>query len=146
MQYHSRGYRKARRKGYRSNLEVTIAKQIQKSKHELRYETIKIKWIDFSIRSYTPDFILDNGIILEVKGFWSTADRRKHLEIQKQHPTLDVRLVFENSSRKIRKGSSTTYAKWCQKKRITYCDRIIPQVWLKEKNKPMPPTLTLAAY
>lgn len=144
MQYNKRGFRKARQKGYRSGLEETIAKQIHKAKHILRYETIKIKWIDFAIRSYTPDFVLDNGIIIEVKGFWSTGDRRKHLEIHQQHPNLDIRLVFENSSRKIRKGSATSYAKWCEKKDLVYCDRVIPQAWLKEKLSSMPPTLTEA--
>ena len=144
MQFNSRGYRKARRKGYRSNLEWTIAQQIQKEKHELRYEIIKIQWVDFSIRSYTPDFVLDNGIVLEVKGYWSTSDRRKHLEIKRQHPELDIRLVFENSSRKTRKGSNTSYGKWCDKKDIIYCDRVIPKIWLKEKFKSMPPKLTEA--
>ena len=142
MQYNKRGFRKARQKGYRSGLEETIAKQIHKAKHILRYETIKIKWVDFSVRSYTPDFVLDNGIIIEAKGFWSTADRRKHMEIKNQHDNLDIRMVFENSKRKIRKGSNTTYGDWCIKKNIRYCDRVIPQNWLKEKLIFMPPTIT----
>ena len=144
MRYNSKAYLNARKKGYRSNLETIIAKQITKAKHVLRYETIKIKWIDFAVRSYTPDFVLDNGLIIEVKGFFSTADRRKHLEIKKQHPDLDVRLVFENSNRKLRKGSVTSYATWCQKHDILYCDRVIPQDWLQEKLISMPPKLIKA--
>ena len=140
--YNKKGYRKARATGFRSGLEQLVATQIKKSNHILRYETIKIKWVDFSIRSYTPDFILDNGVILEVKGFWSTADRRKHVEIKKQHDTLDIRMVFENSKRKIRKGSNTTYGDWCNKKNIRYCDRVIPRNWLREKLILMPATLT----
>lgn len=140
--YNKEGYRKARAVGFRSGLEQLVAKQIKKSNHSLRYETIKIKWVDFSIRSYTPDFVLDNGIILEVKGFWSTSDRRKHVEIKKQHDTLDIRMVFENSKRKIRKGSNTTYGDWCKKKNIWYCDRVIPRNWLREKLILMPATLT----
>ena len=140
--YNKKGYSKARAAGFRSGLEQLVAKQIKKSNHAIRYETIKIKWVDFSIRSYTPDFILDNGVILEVKGFWSTADRRKHVEIKKQHDTLDIRMVFENSKRKIRKGSKTTYGDWCKKKDILYCDRVIPRNWLKEKLIFMPPTIT----
>ena len=139
--YNKKGYEKARAKGFRSGLEQIIAKQIKQARHKLRYETIKIKWVDFAIRSYTPDFVLDNGIIIEVKGFWPTADRRKHAEIQQQHSDLDIRLVFENSGRKIRKGSATSYGKWCEKKNIQYCDRVIPQAWLKEKLISMPPAL-----
>jgi len=136
--YNKKGYREVRKRGFRSGLEENIAKQIKQAKHRVRYEEVKIKWVDFSIRSYTPDFILDNGIILEVKGFWSTADRRKHAEIKKQHDDLDIRLVFENSRRKIRKGSKTTYGGWCEKKNIIYCDRVVPQNWLREKLIVMP--------
>jgi len=139
--YNKEGYRKARASGFRSGLEQTIAKQIKQARHKIRYEVMKIKWVDFSIRSYTPDFVLDNGIILEVKGFWSTSDRRKHVEIKSQHEELDIRLVFENSKRKIRKGSKTTYGDWCKKKDILYCDRVVPKIWLKEKLVLMPPTL-----
>ena len=139
--YNKKGYEKARAKGFRSGLEETIAKQIKHARHKLRYEILKIKWIDFSIRSYTPDFVLDNGIIIEAKGFWSTADRRKHVEIKNQHDDLDIRMVFENSKRKIRKGSQTTYGDWCEKKKILFCDRIIPKSWLKEELILMPSKL-----
>ena len=139
--YNKKGYEKARAKGFRSGLEQIIAKQIKQARHKLRYETIKIKWIDFSVRSYTPDFVLDNGIIIEAKGFWSTADRRKHVEIKKQHSDLDIRMVFENSKRKIRKGSQTTYGGWCEKKEIVFCDRVIPESWLKEELILMPSKL-----
>ena len=139
--YNKKGYKKARANGYRSGLEHLVAKQIKHARHKLRYEVMKIQWIDFSIRSYTPDFVLDNGIIIEAKGFWSTADRRKHIEIKNQHKDLDIRLVFENSKRKIRKGSKTTYAEWCDKKEILFCDRVIPKEWLKEKLILMPPLL-----
>jgi hypothetical protein len=139
--YNKKGYEKARAKGFRSGLEQIIAKQIKQARHKLRYETIKIKWIDFSVRSYTPDFVLDNGIIIEAKGFWSTADRRKHVEIKKQHSYLDIRMVFENSKRKIRKGSQTTYGGWCEKKEIVFCDRVIPESWLKEDLILMPSKL-----
>lgn len=141
MQYNKRRFYEVRKRGYRSRLEEIIAKQIVQANHSLRYELTKIKWVDFAIRSYTPDFVLDNGIIIEVKGFWPTADRRKHAEIQQQHSDLDIRLVFENSGRKIRKGSATSYGKWCEKKNIQYCDRVIPQAWLREKLVSMPPAL-----
>jgi|TARA_R110000744_G_scaffold239656_3_gene357038 hypothetical protein len=139
--YNKEGYRKARASGFRSGLEQIIAKQIKQARHKIRYEAMKIQWVDFSIRSYTPDFVLDNGIILEVKGFWSTADRRKHVEIKTQHTHLDIRMVFENSRRKIRKGSKTTYADWCKKKDIPFCDRVVPKTWLTEKLIMMPPKL-----
>ena len=66
---------------------------------------------------------------------FTAADRRKHLAIKKQHPALDIRFVFENSRRKLRKGAKSTYGEWCIKYGFRYYDRIIPEDWLKEKGK-----------
>ena len=52
------------------------------------YEEIKIEWEDLAYRTYTPDFVLNNGIIIETKGRFMAADRRKHIAIKKQHPKL----------------------------------------------------------
>ena len=57
------------------------------------------------------------------------------LAIKKQHPKLDIRFVFENSRRKLRKGAKSTYGEWCAKYGFRYYDRIIPEEWLKEKGK-----------
>ena len=77
--------------------------------------------------------ILSNGIIVESKGRFVTADRKKHLLIKKQHPTLDIRFVFSNSKAKINKGSKTTYGDWCDKHGFLYADKLIPEEWLYEK-------------
>ena len=127
--------------GYRSGLEHLVSKQIRHARNSIRYEAMKIQWVDFSLRTYTPDFVLDNGIIIEVKGFWDTADRRKHVEIKKQHQDLDIRFVFENSRKKIRKGSRTTYADWCEKHNMLFCDRVVPKLWLQEELISMPPKI-----
>tara|TARA_R100001129_G_scaffold30231_1_gene19976 strand:+ start:844 stop:1329 length:486 start_codon:yes stop_codon:yes gene_type:complete len=133
-----RRHKKIEVNGYRSGLEHLVSKQIRHARNKIRYEAMKIQWVDFSVRSYTPDFILDNGIILEVKGFWDTADRRKHVEIKRQHENLDIRFVFENSRKKIRKGSKTSYGDWCEKNNILFCDRVVPKMWLQEKLIQMP--------
>ena len=141
--YNKKGFVKARKNGFRSGLEEKVANQIQKANHKLRYEVVKIKWIDFAIRSYTPDFVLDNGIIIEVKGFWSVEDRKKHAKVKQQHTDLDIRIVFENSKRKIRKGSKTSYGMWCDKNDILYYDRIIPLSWMQEELLFMPPKVVV---
>ena len=76
-----------------------------------------------------------NGIIIETKGIFTTSDRRKHIAIKKQHPKLDIRFVFENSRKKLRKGAKSNYAQWCIKYGFRYYDRIIPEDWIKEKGK-----------
>jgi len=98
---------------------------------------MKIEWEDLAYRTYTPDFVLPNGIIIESKGLFTSEDRRKHLLIKKQHPSLDIRFVFSNSRSKLRKGSKSTYASWCDTKGFLYYDRIVPLPWLKEKGKAM---------
>lgn len=99
------------------------------------YEEIKIEWEDLAYRTYTPDFVLNNGIIVETKGRFMAADRRKHIAIKKQHPKLDIRFVFTNSKCKLSKGAKSSYADWCIKNGFRYYDRIIPEDWLKEKGK-----------
>tara|TARA_R110000822_G_scaffold40542_1_gene110256 strand:- start:142 stop:603 length:462 start_codon:yes stop_codon:yes gene_type:complete len=121
--------------GYRSGLEHKISMALDTIKYNYDYESIKIEWEDLAYRTYTPDFILNNGIIIETKGRFLTADRRKHLCIKKQHPKLDIRFVFTNSRSKLSKGAKSTYAEWCIKHDFRYYDRIIPEDWLKEKGK-----------
>jgi len=127
--------RDAIKHGYRSGLEFKISMALDTINHNYDYESIKIEWEDLSYRTYTPDFILNNGIIIETKGRFLTTDRRKHLCIKKQHPKLDIRFVFTNSRSKLSKGAKSTYAEWCIKHGFRYYDRIIPEDWLKEKGK-----------
>ena len=117
---------------YRSGFEQTLANQLQRSGVAFEYETVKLEYQ--KIATYTPDFILPNGIIIEAKGVWTVEDRTKHLLVRKQHPHLDIRLVFQRASNKINKKSKTTYAMWCEKKGIKYADKVIPKSWLLHKH------------
>ncbi len=125
--------RRHNKKKYRSGLEERVADFIKEHESCVRYEEFKIKWTDVRFRVYTPDFVLDNGIIIETKGLFTSEDRRKHTEVQKQHPELDIRFVFTNERSKLYKGSKTTYAMWCEKNNLKYATRVIPLKWLKEK-------------
>ena len=113
---------------YRSGFEQTLANQLKRSGVAFEYETVKLEYR--KVATYTPDFILPNGIIIEAKGVWTVEDRTKHLLVREQHPHLDIRLVFMNAFNKIRKGSNTTYARWCEKKNILYANKQIPKQWL----------------
>jgi len=121
--------------GYRSGLEHQLSLYLDEHKVKYDYENIKIEWEDLAYRTYTPDFILYNGIIIETKGRFLAADRRKHVAIKKQHPKLDIRFVFTNSRAKLSKGAKSSYADWRIKHGFRYYDRIIPEDWLKEKGK-----------
>lgn len=117
--------------GYRSGLEEVISNKLAENNIDGEYEKHKIKYIKPATEhTYTPDFKLPNGIFVETKGRFVTEDRKKHVLIRKQHPELDIRFVFQNSKNKIRKGSPTTYADWCNKQGFKYADKVIPQEWL----------------
>lgn len=135
MMYSSKAYRAARKLGFRSGLEKTICEKLTNDNVEFAYEKTKIEWEDLAYRTYTPDVILLNGIIVEIKGMFTAADRRKHLKIKQQHPELEIRFVFENSRRKLRKGAKSSYADWCIKYGFRYHDKEIPEDWVREKGK-----------
>ena len=118
--------------GYRSGLEDRISDQLKSLKVPFKYEEFKIKYEVNEIRTYTPDFELPNGIIIESKGRFVAADRKKHLLVKEQFPRLDIRFVFSNSKGKISKGSKTSYADWCDKHGYSYADKLIPEEWIKE--------------
>ena len=94
------------------------------------YETLKLSYSRPS--TYTPDFILPNGVVLEVKGFWPPSDRTKHKLVKETHPDVDIRFVFQNAFNTLSKSSKTTYADWCDKHGILWCHRKIPEEWLKK--------------
>lgn len=122
--------------GWRSGLEEDVAKALTSAGIPFTYEEMKIKYIKpASEHQYTPDFVLDNGIIVETKGRFLIADRKKHMLIKRQQPHLDIRFVFSNSSQKLNKGSRTTYAQWCVKNGFEYADKMIPDSWIKERRK-----------
>ena len=120
--------------GYRSGFEHKVSDQLKENKIKFEYETTVIDYIKpESKHTYTIDFTLPNGILVETKGRWVLEDRKKHLLIKKQKPELDIRMVFQSSKTKIRKGSKTTYAMYCDKHDIPWAEKTIPESWLKEK-------------
>ena len=122
--------RHAIKNGYRSGLEDDIAKDLKDRGVEFEYEKLKVQWQLLENKTYTPDFKLPNGIIIESKGRFVQADRKKHLIIQDQHPFLDIRFVFSNSKAKLYKGAKSTYGDWCNKHGFLYADKRIPEEWL----------------
>lgn len=139
MAFTKKAWSAAKKYGYRSGLEKTVQQEMQNRGIAVEYETIKIEWEDLRYRKYTPDFLLPNGIIVETKGLFTPEDRRKHVLVRKQHPELDIRIVFENSKRRISKVSKTTYADWCVNHDILYADKMIPDEWIEEPSKQKPP-------
>lgn len=94
---------------YKSKFEERVA-----SEYKLKsYETEFIEYI--LTNRYTPDFKLGDGVYLETKGFFKPSDRRKILEVKKQHPEFRIIMFFQNSKVRLGKRSKTTYGDWCDK-------------------------------
>ena len=118
--------------GYRSGFEHKVSEKLTENKIKFGYEITQIDYIKPETQhKYTVDFTLPNGILVETKGRWVLEDRKKHLLIKDQHPELDIRIVFQNPKGKIRKGSKTTYADFCNKHGILFASKEIPEDWLK---------------
>jgi len=114
----------------RSKFEDRIKEDLTNRNVTIQYEVLRIQYIQK--KKYTPDFILPNGIIIEVKGFFDADERRKHIDIKKQYPDLDIRFVFLRNN-KVRKGAKMTYSSWCEKNGFKYSFGTIPDEWLEEE-------------
>ena len=139
--------RRGRRKsGKRSGLEDRIAKELDDANIKYEYEPIQLEY-DESLRKnlarcadcqskslirtgwYTPDFVLDNGLVLETKGYFDAADRRKMLAVIEHHPGLRIVILFERDN-KIRKNSKNRYSDWCLKNGIDFSIGELKPEWL----------------
>lgn len=101
---------------YRNPFEARCAQQLGPS---YEYEPIKLTYTIEA--TYLPDFVdRENWHIVEAKGLFDPADRRKLLAVKKANPDYTIELWFTNPSKPINKGSKTTYADWCDKHGFTW--------------------------
>lgn len=119
--------------GFRSGLENDFMIALEKYGLEPNYESKKFEYIiPESKHIYTPDFPLSPHIVIETKGRWVVEDRQKMLLIKEQYSDIDFRIVFYNANQKIKKGSKTTYAMWCDKHGFKWAHKTIPPEWIEE--------------
>lgn len=79
-------------------------------------------------RTYTPDFFLDNGVIIEAKGRFTPEHRR----IAQDFPEVKIIFMSDNF---LRKGSKTRYSDWCEKNAIDYhvsYNGYVPDRWIND--------------
>ena len=114
---------------FRSGLEKQIADLLTELGISYEYESTKVSYT--IPHNYIPDFVLPNHVVLEAKGYWDAADRRKMKAVKEQNPDLDIRMVFQSPYNKISKKSKTTYAQWCERHNIPWTTwQEIPMDWL----------------
>lgn len=139
--FHSSGNSKraaALKYGYKSGLEHTVAEYIKTTEYPLNYETETLNYIVPERKAkYTPDFVFfkktGGTMYIETKGRWTSADRLKMKHVLASNPGLDIRMVFQNPTQKISKGSKTTYEAYALKLGIKHvAKKTIPIEWLNE--------------
>lgn len=132
--------------GFRSGLEGANANHLEANGQAVEYETFVIPWVlPQSLRRYTADFRLANGIIVETKGIFDATDRAKHVYVKEQYPDLDIRFVFTRSKAPIAPGAKTSLADWCVAKGFKFADKLIPVEWMREAGPTVTPEEAIAA-
>ncbi len=114
---------------FASGFEQRTAKDLTSRGVDYKYEPLAFEY--YQVRTYTPDFVLPNGIIVETKGKFVGQDRTKHLLVRKQHPDYDIRIVFMQNNL-LRKNSKTRYGDWCDRNGIKWALGKVPEEWINE--------------
>lgn len=126
----------AKKYGFKSGLEETIANELSLKKVDFGYEEEKLTYVvPETVHRYTPDFKIrksnDRILYIETKGRWVTADRKKLKLVKEQYPDLDIRILFQNAKNRISKKSKTTYADYADKIGLPWAEKEIPPSWLE---------------
>lgn len=111
----------------RSGYEARVMEDLDIRSVGYTYEGERIPYT--SEHHYHPDLTLENGVIVEIKGYFPSPDRRKMLLVKQQHPDKDIRLLFQRDGR-LYKGSKTTYSMWAEKNGFPWAiGEEIPDDW-----------------
>ncbi len=114
----------------RSGYERAVAASLIERGIAYKYESVTIPYV--TNHKYTPDFILTNGVMVEAKGYFTAKDRTKLIIVRRLHPHADIRLLFQRPQNKLKSGSNTTYAEWCDRRDFIWAEGPhIPKEWTK---------------
>lgn len=116
---------------FRSELEHEVYCRARKSRKQLEFEPYYIPYVIKG--SYLPDFVLPNGIIVEVKGRLDAASVRKMKAVKASNPNLDIRFVFYDANKKLNKRSRMKHWQWAEKHNFPWAEGFIPLEWWKEE-------------
>lgn len=119
---------------FRSKFEKTVYEQGTKYRRKLDYEPENSHLSYNRPSKYIPDFRLPNGILVECKGYFKSADRTKMLRVREQNPGVDIRFVFQRSNNKLTKAkNSKMYWQWAEQHGFKWAEGKIPTKWWAEK-------------
>jgi len=127
-------YKSQERYKLKSSFEETVAAQLEQLGFSVLYETKYIRYTQpAKQRKYLIDFDL-GAFYVEVKGYLEPEDRKKLIWV-KQYADKEIRILFQNASLPIYKGSKTTYGEWADKNGFKWAEGAIPQDWIDEARR-----------
>jgi predicted nuclease of restriction endonuclease-like RecB superfamily len=109
----------------RNKFEQRIYLQLKNSKVPFKYESEKIPYV--LAGHYIPDFIVHTSlgkIYIEAKGYFRPEAKRKMVAVRRQHPELDIRLIFYSASK--------ANIRFAERYGFKYAIEKIPKEWLNE--------------
>lgn len=100
-------------------------------KFQIGYETEKLPYTIHA--NYVPDFVLEfkdgRKLYIETKGYFDDQARKKMEAVKKDHPDIDLRIVFERDN-PIRKRAKSRYSDWATKHGYVFAIGAVPEEWL----------------
>lgn len=106
----------------RNRFEKKIETLLKRKKVKFKYEAERISYILSGY--YLPDFVLETSlgkVYLETKGHFRPEAKRKMVAVKRQHPELDIRIIFYS-----RKAKDI---RWAEKHGFLYSIDTIPDTW-----------------
>jgi len=130
---------------YRSKLEERVCNNLRNRNIQYDYEPYQLKYttevkpaycancghnVVLKERNYTPDIVLGNGIVIEIKGKFTGEMRTKMLAVRRCNPELDIRMLFQ-ADNWLTKKKATRYSDWCERNGFVYhIGEVVPSEWI----------------
>lgn len=112
------------KKKTRNNFEKKIERLLRRRKIRFKYESETVPYV--LACHYIPDFIITTptGVVyIETKGHLRREDKRKLVAVKKQHPEMDLRIVFYRLDK--------AKERWAIRHGFRFAQDTIPDEWLK---------------
>lgn len=108
----------------KNKFEKKIYRWLKRRKVIFQYEPEKIAYV--LAKHYIPDFVIQTRlgrIYVEAKGYLRPEDKAKLVAVKRQHPNMDIRLLFYSNN--------VSNIKWANKCGFRYAVETIPLEWLQ---------------
>jgi hypothetical protein len=113
----------------RSQFERDVLENALTNGQPAEYEPRAFEYSVLIERTYTPDFVLPNGLWVECKGYFTPEDRRKMMWLRKSFPHQRIALLFQKDNT-LGRGSKTRYSEWAERKGfLWHVGDTIPPTW-----------------